>query len=1076
MMDSRAKNMMLATWDNTIWYPIFYDMDTALGLNNYGYNKYGFDTEDTTPNVYNGSLSILWNNVRLALSDKIAVMFNQLAGLDYTTLINMYGLDQADAWNEIIYNLDAQYKYVRPLAEGFYGDGAWVGPYVANYLYAAQGSRSMHRRWWLSNRFNYFNGKYVSDDYKRDRFVMRLYSPDENLDAGSIYISLGILNQSQYEIEQQKWQMLYKKVLENDEYRFIEVNIWETNTEYYYKNTLEAAEIEKIQASIQAVPVSHNYNITPFQNSYLAVAYGGDNGTTVGPQLALAGQASTIYSPTGMVFNDTETYVYGGSLLQDLGDLSNKYLGKFEVPNSPSRLTHLILGNPHNDYYNPNFSQLNIGSNLPYLTTLNLMNCVAINSVDLSNCHQISSVLATGSRLTSITLPEGSQIQELRLPSTITNLSLINQTQLQNDLFTIGTHTYNNNNKTITYNLALDNLSYLTIINSPLINSYLLAKAPLLEYFYLPEVNWEITDIEDVVIENNELASLKVLDDLAVKSPLQVSTVAQALTGIITINVADIGIKAIDIYNKYIETYPHIIFKYGNNIDQDKYTPAWRIGFVDIQTDEIVWERYISDGEALGNISEEEYAPLPYFSKGQYDWTFTDKWYLNDNKDVTYTREEIINISSVTEDMIFTPVYSTTIKQCTLIVYKEKNSDEIIYTETVDYGTYFSDLPYYLYKPYLEDALNEGTVNFYSRWRHNGFTDGTTNYNKLSDILASLTTYEIYATYVVEDCRYTPTDSKFFTAIIDNESNTCTLAPVQISADNVNNINYYLQGKITIPEFYIYNNKKYEVTGISSFSVRVNNSISNPMLGHYITHVFFENNNARSNFIIEKECFNNLSVNLVYIDLTYDYLTQIEYLGCRGCTKLINTVIGGSRLQSISTDAFRGVYQADQGRKSGDVITISGSVSQIGSGAFSYCSNISEIIIGRVGNPTKLNFVDENNFQQLTSFPTFSYSKLSSGTLANKPYGITVLKGEDDYHVGIILYLGSSNHGLGSLKITIYCKEEELSAYSENYKYLISWQDEEAKLIFIDGAETNTNGLSSMSYIPEVITNIITTN
>jgi hypothetical protein len=54
MIDSRAKNMMIATWDDKIWYPIFYDMDTMLGLNNYGYNKYYYDVEDKDPNVYNG--------------------------------------------------------------------------------------------------------------------------------------------------------------------------------------------------------------------------------------------------------------------------------------------------------------------------------------------------------------------------------------------------------------------------------------------------------------------------------------------------------------------------------------------------------------------------------------------------------------------------------------------------------------------------------------------------------------------------------------------------------------------------------------------------------------------------------------------------------------------------------------------------------------------------------------------------------------------------------------------------------------------------------------------------------------
>jgi hypothetical protein len=78
MIDSRAKNMMIATWDNNIWYPIFYDMDTMLGLNNYGYNKFNYDVEDTHDNIYNGQNSVLWNNVRDAFPDEIRNMYQEM--------------------------------------------------------------------------------------------------------------------------------------------------------------------------------------------------------------------------------------------------------------------------------------------------------------------------------------------------------------------------------------------------------------------------------------------------------------------------------------------------------------------------------------------------------------------------------------------------------------------------------------------------------------------------------------------------------------------------------------------------------------------------------------------------------------------------------------------------------------------------------------------------------------------------------------------------------------------------------------------------------------------------------------
>ena len=72
MIDSRAKNMMMATWDDIHWYPIFYDMDTMLGLNNYGYNKFNYTAIDTEKNLYNSENSVLWKYFRDAFKEEIA--------------------------------------------------------------------------------------------------------------------------------------------------------------------------------------------------------------------------------------------------------------------------------------------------------------------------------------------------------------------------------------------------------------------------------------------------------------------------------------------------------------------------------------------------------------------------------------------------------------------------------------------------------------------------------------------------------------------------------------------------------------------------------------------------------------------------------------------------------------------------------------------------------------------------------------------------------------------------------------------------------------------------------------------
>jgi len=98
MADSRVKNMMIATWgrekrthyplikvenkwvadtsaepietNHYIFYPIFYDMDTMLGLDNTGHNKFVYYSENTDPTIFNGD-EVLWNFVRDALPTEV---------------------------------------------------------------------------------------------------------------------------------------------------------------------------------------------------------------------------------------------------------------------------------------------------------------------------------------------------------------------------------------------------------------------------------------------------------------------------------------------------------------------------------------------------------------------------------------------------------------------------------------------------------------------------------------------------------------------------------------------------------------------------------------------------------------------------------------------------------------------------------------------------------------------------------------------------------------------------------------------------------------------------------------------
>lgn len=179
MVDQRAKNMMFASWGNEgsgeyKWYPIFYDNDTCLGINNEGALSFSFNVEGHdiigTKYVFNGEASVLWNNLENAFGDDLATMFQDMRSggvLTYNAVTNMLNVEQAAKWCEQLYNQDAQFKYIDPMIE----EGN------STYLYEAQGSRVSHRRWWLANRFNYMDSKYNAGDYLGDYITMRLYTP-----------------------------------------------------------------------------------------------------------------------------------------------------------------------------------------------------------------------------------------------------------------------------------------------------------------------------------------------------------------------------------------------------------------------------------------------------------------------------------------------------------------------------------------------------------------------------------------------------------------------------------------------------------------------------------------------------------------------------------------------------------------------------------------------------------------------------------------------------------------------------------------------------------------------------------
>lgn len=171
MIDSRAKNMFLTTYDGTHWLPLPYDFDTAIGINNEGVLVFDYDLEDTDKvngaNVFNGQTSVLWCNVRDAFADEIATMYKNLrsAGtFSYQNIKELFSEHQS-VWSEAIWNEDAFVKYLQP----YLVDGE-------NYLSMLQGSKESQRDWWLFNGFKYRDSKYQAGDALSNFITLRCYA------------------------------------------------------------------------------------------------------------------------------------------------------------------------------------------------------------------------------------------------------------------------------------------------------------------------------------------------------------------------------------------------------------------------------------------------------------------------------------------------------------------------------------------------------------------------------------------------------------------------------------------------------------------------------------------------------------------------------------------------------------------------------------------------------------------------------------------------------------------------------------------------------------------------------------
>ena len=178
-VDQVAKNAMLTSEDGIHWFFINYDNDTVLGLDNDGLLKYYWDIdrqtkiEGTDVYCYAAHDSVLWNLLEgcTEFMELVPVVDQALynarkgtedVGISYNNVIKMFNTKQAGQWCERVYNEDSNYKYINPFKNN-----------SINHLGKLQGSRSAHRAWWIQNRWNLFDGKWMTGDFRKDGITFK---------------------------------------------------------------------------------------------------------------------------------------------------------------------------------------------------------------------------------------------------------------------------------------------------------------------------------------------------------------------------------------------------------------------------------------------------------------------------------------------------------------------------------------------------------------------------------------------------------------------------------------------------------------------------------------------------------------------------------------------------------------------------------------------------------------------------------------------------------------------------------------------------------------------------------------
>lgn len=1012
LYDSRGKNMMLATWGpqqiggNYIWYPIFYDVDTQLGIDNSGVPLWDYDVNPSDDRVFSTPGSVMWNNFYSQFLTQIKNKYAELrkTKLNFENLNGYYDFNPAISGSYamkgirpyVAYNADAFFKYIAP-SKPDYGYVTTEGKtaYTDTYYYCAQGTRELQRELFLTNRFYYLDSKWQAGDFSYNNInslvQLRLNSNDKDETSD---------------------------------------NTWGNEN---YPNEYDTL---------------NYFNITPFLNSHIGLFT--DSTPSLSNKVIKAGQSANLSVKRDIAdkIQNVEKgnqgqliYLCGKSYVSSYGDLSKYYLNELDL-NGATRLTDMLLGSDLENYKNNFFKAdakivFDETDGYPLLREANFSKLNRFSKVvNLFKSDKLENFRALGSSITELQVPKGVQLKICYLPKTINEINfteakqltkilryypykdsktgwpeglyiegLTNKLSVINDSSTtpndvavgintfyldggfLGTDAYEILEGLVDIKLRMDadwinntNLNKKLSVNALNMNwspfEKLEAGTPydaeekyfkttdsyeLVEYIYGGTKDWEKNTLNGLIYKQVYEPTTSPITDLSLLDKLidgyngnfygtVEGTIAYVSGDIYVNNTEDTPIKEVDIQNKYLAAYPELTIHAAHT------APAITVNYYEESDDGMLtqWgpQKYsmpIGTDSPEWDLKVQKLNKTPV--KNHYDflgWSLTKGATEKDAKQPEdYTLEDIVAAANGGTSLTFWAVYTL---HAYTITFKNDDGSSLStnpevpeFTMSVYAGDYLT-APNII--PWKDDSkLGKEQTYKFKGWLQKQSSSGNEQVLDLTTIKASKD-LTFYAYYGLQESVYNVIYEDYFVkrGPLEYRESNPNWGNAEFNKDGIIlGLARPVKGKVTIPTKF----KGETVVALDkTFGGYDRNNPDG--LGGDITYVFFQPDSEVREF--QSYCFSyNDNLKQVLYPNKLRRIGDRAFSNCTNLTLLNDTI--GNNVASISQNAFNSAFGPDQ--KS---IYIGSGVKQLDYYSFANLRAKLDIYIGSESDLSQLNF------------------------------------------------------------------------------------------------------------------------